>query len=105
MSLHHRGARPAVASSRPERSLPMSMVITETCINCGNCEPPCPNQAISAGDNIYRISQDRCTECMCVSDNPQWVGASPIGDCIPVDPAHAEPQEILLARYQQLHPN
>jgi ferredoxin len=105
MCLHHRAATFAVALSRPERSLPMSMVITETCINCGNCEPICPNQAISAGDIIYLVAQERCTECVGAFDKPQCVESCPIGDCITVDPAHTEPQEVLHARYQQLHPN
>jgi len=105
MCLHHRAATFAVALSRPERSLPMSMVITETCINCGNCEPICPNQAISAGDIVYLVAQERCTECVGAFDKPQCVESCPIGDCITVDPAHTEPQEVLLARYQQLHPN
>jgi ferredoxin len=105
MCLHHRAATFAVALSRPERSLPMSMVITETCINCGNCEPICPNQAISAGDIVYLVAQERCTECVGAFDKPQCVESCPIGDCITVDPAHTEPQEVLHARYQQLHPN
>ena len=83
----------------------MSMVINETCINCGNCEPVCPNKAITAGDTIYLIAQDHCTECVGAFDKPQCVESCPIGDCITIDPAHTESQEILLARYHQLHPN
>ncbi len=33
----------------------MATVITEECINCGACEPECPNGAISQGDDIYVI--------------------------------------------------
>jgi ferredoxin len=83
----------------------MSMVITETCINCGNCEPPCPNDAISAGDNLYVVASERCTECVGAFDTPQCVEACPISDCITVDPAHTESPETLRARYSQLHPN
>ena len=53
MPLHQYAGNRDMAVFRPERSHPMSMVITETCINCGNCEPVCPNKAISAGDTIY----------------------------------------------------
>jgi ferredoxin len=81
----------------------MAMVITETCINCGNCEPTCPNQAISAGDNIYLINRERCTECVGAFDSPQCVDACPVSDCIIVDPAFTEPREVLQARYQSLH--
>jgi len=81
----------------------MAMVITETCINCGNCEPTCPNQAIAARDNLYVIHHERCTECAGAFDSPQCVDACPVSDCILVDPAHTEPREVLMARYQTLH--
>jgi NAD-dependent dihydropyrimidine dehydrogenase PreA subunit len=31
----------------------MATYITDDCINCGACEPECPNEAISEGDEIY----------------------------------------------------
>ena len=31
----------------------MAMTIQDTCINCGSCEPECPNQAITAGDPTF----------------------------------------------------
>jgi ferredoxin len=31
----------------------MSLMITDECINCDVCEPECPNNAISQGDEIY----------------------------------------------------
>jgi ferredoxin len=83
----------------------MAMVIRDDCINCGNCEPACPNQAIAAGENIYLVAADRCTECVGAFDKPQCVEVCPIEGCIAVDPERTEPQEILLARYQALHPN
>ncbi len=83
----------------------MSMVIHEDCINCGSCEPACPNDAISAGESIYLVDSEHCTECVGAFDNPQCVDACPIQDCIRVDPERAESKETLLARYQQLHPN
>jgi ferredoxin len=42
----------------------MAYKITEECINCGACEPECPNQSISAGDTIYIIDSNKCTECV-----------------------------------------
>ncbi len=30
----------------------MATMITEECINCGACEPECPNEAISEGDDL-----------------------------------------------------
>ena len=35
----------------------MSLTITDECINCGACEPECPNEAIYEGDEIYEIDQ------------------------------------------------
>jgi ferredoxin len=105
MVLHHYDSRRGWQSHFPERSSFMSMVIHEDCINCGNCEPSCPNQAIAAGDSIYRIDSERCTECVGAYDQPQCIDVCPIEGCIAVDPAHTEPEEVLRARYQQLHPN
>jgi hypothetical protein len=34
----------------------------ETCVNFGNREPVCPNQAISARDIVYLIAQERCSK-------------------------------------------
>ena len=40
----------------------MATTITDECINCGACEPECPNEAISEGDDIYIIDAALCTE-------------------------------------------
>ena len=34
----------------------MAIKITEECINCGACEPECPNNAIYAGGAEWRLS-------------------------------------------------
>ena len=44
----------------------MSLLITEDCVNCGVCEPECPNEAISEGDDIFVIDWEHCTSV--------WVG-------------------------------
>ncbi len=33
----------------------MALLITDECINCDVCEPECPNEAITPGDEIYEI--------------------------------------------------
>jgi len=33
----------------------MALLINEECINCGACEPECPVEAITAGEEIYEI--------------------------------------------------
>ena len=42
----------------------MALYITDECINCDVCEPECPNEAISPGDEIYVIDPNLCTECV-----------------------------------------
>lgn len=83
----------------------MAMVIREDCINCGSCEPACPNTAISAGESLYLIDRERCTECVGAFDHPQCVDACPIEGCISADTVNPETKETLLGRYQHLHPN
>ncbi len=79
----------------------MALWITDECINCDVCEPECPNQAIHMGAEIYEIDARRCTECVGHFDEPQCVQVCPV-ECIPVNPAHVETAEQLLAKYQRL---
>ena len=51
----------------------MAMTIQDTCINCGSCEPECPNQAITAGDPTFVVDGARCTECVGAFDAPKCV--------------------------------
>ena len=59
----------------------MATYITEECINCGACEPECPNEAISEGDDIYVIDPNLCTECVGHFEEPQCRRVCPV-DCI-----------------------
>ncbi|MGH8502698.1 MAG: YfhL family 4Fe-4S dicluster ferredoxin [Gammaproteobacteria bacterium] len=79
----------------------MALIITDECINCDVCEPECPNNAISAGEEIYVITPARCTECVGHFDQPQCQQVCPV-DCIHVDPAHRESRDELLLKYQGL---
>jgi ferredoxin len=81
----------------------MAMIITTDCISCGACEPDCPNTAISAGDSIYLIDPDKCTECVGAFDTPKCVELCPVENCIIIDPDHTESREDLEAKYQRLH--
>jgi ferredoxin len=49
----------------------MALMITDECINCDVCEPECPNDAISQGEEIYVIDPAKCTECVGHFDEPQ----------------------------------
>ena len=79
----------------------MSLIITDECINCDVCEPECPNDAISMGDEIYEIDPDLCTECVGHFDEPQCVEVCPV-DCIPKDPNRVEDQDTLMKKYEHL---
>ncbi len=81
----------------------MAMLINEECVNCGACEPECPNEAISEGDSIYVIAVEKCTECVGAHDKPKCVEACPVDGCIVIDPAHKETKEQLQAKYEKLH--
>ncbi len=79
----------------------MALKITEECINCDVCEPECPNDAISQGEDIYVIDPHRCTECVGHYSEPQCVKVCPV-DCIPLDPNFVESKEQLHAKYLKL---
>lgn len=79
----------------------MAYTITEECINCGACEPECPNQAIKAGDDIYVIDPEKCTECVGYYDEPQCASVCPVDCCVP-DPDHEETKEELEAKFKRL---
>lgn len=82
----------------------MALLINEECINCGACEPECPNEAISEGTDIYVIDPDKCTECVGFFDDPQCIAVCPV-DCIVLDPDYQETKEELMAKKQRLHPD
>ena len=79
----------------------MSLFITDECINCDVCEPECPNNAITQGEEIYEISPDLCTECVGHFDEPQCVEVCPV-DCIPEDPDNVETKDKLQGKYDGL---
>jgi len=80
----------------------MAFVITEECINCGACEPECPNQAITAGEERYIIDHDKCTECVGHFEESQCAAVCPV-DCCVVDADHKETKDELMAKFHKLH--
>ncbi len=96
----------------------MATTITSECINCGACEPECPNTAIYAGgvpwelngatspaiaQDIYYIVPSKCTECVGFYDHEACAAVCPVDCCVP-DPANLETESVLLARARELHP-
>ena len=82
----------------------MSTTITEECINCGACEPECPNEAISEGTDIYVIDPGLCTECVGFHDYEACQAVCPVECCVP-DPNNREEELTLLTRAAKLHPD
>ncbi|HOP51100.1 MAG TPA: 4Fe-4S dicluster domain-containing protein [Ignavibacteriales bacterium] len=105
----------------------MAIMITEECINCGACEPECPNNAIYPGstdwslggktygegetsprgyngfyqsDRFY-IVPDKCTECKGHHDEPQCASVCPVDCCVP-NPDIVETEEQLLEKNKWL---
>tara|TARA_R110001583_G_scaffold26707_2_gene96057 strand:+ start:9813 stop:10070 length:258 start_codon:yes stop_codon:yes gene_type:complete len=79
----------------------MALIIDDSCINCDMCEPECPNEAITMGEEVYEIDPGLCTECVGHYDKPTCVSVCPI-DCIDADPEHKESQDELLIKYARL---
>ena len=97
----------------------MATVITEECINCGACEPECPNTAIYAGgvqyelngatidalsNDFYYIVPEKCTECVGHFEKEQCAAVCPVDCCVP-DPNHPETEEVLFERAKKIHPD
>jgi ferredoxin len=97
----------------------MATVITEECINCGACEPECPNTAIYQGGveydwqgkkhpaiagEIFYIVPEKCTECVGFFDQEACAAVCPVDCCVP-DPARPETEAALLERAKEIHPD
>jgi ferredoxin len=105
----------------------MSYIITSECINCGACEPECPNNAIYEGGanwelagntygesdaapsgatgfwsaEFFYVVPDKCTECKGFHEKPQCVEVCPVDCCLP-DPNHSEDEAALLSKKEYL---
>jgi NAD-dependent dihydropyrimidine dehydrogenase PreA subunit len=81
----------------------MATMITNDCINCGACEPECPNNAISQGEPVYVIDPKLCTECVGFHDYEACAAVCPVDVCV-TDPNNIESEEVLIARAREIHP-
>jgi ferredoxin/uncharacterized Zn finger protein (UPF0148 family) len=97
----------------------MATIITSECINCGACEPECPNASIYQGGaewelngakhepiaaDIFYIVPEKCTECVGFHDKEACAVVCPVDCCIP-DPDRPESEAVLLERAKSLHPD
>ncbi|TDP55983.1 4Fe-4S binding protein [Aminicella lysinilytica] len=46
----------------------MAYKITDACIKCGACEPECPTEAITEGEDAYVIDAEKCIDCGSCAD-------------------------------------
>ncbi len=82
----------------------MTTMMTEECINCVVCEPECPNEAISEGEETFVINPGLCTECVGFHGKEQCAEVCPVDCCVP-DPNNLETEELLFERAKQIHPD
>ena len=82
----------------------MATMITEECINCGVCEPECPNEAISEGEETFQIDPLLCTECVGFFGAEQCAEVCPV-DCCVGDPNNVEDEAVLFVRAKEIHPD
>lgn len=82
----------------------MATTITDECINCGVCEPECPNGAISEGEDYYVIDAELCTECVGFHGEEACQEVCPVDCCIP-DEDNKESEEELLTKAVKIHPD
>ncbi len=82
----------------------MATTITDECINCGVCEPECPNGAITEGEDYYVIDPDLCTECVGFHGEEACQEVCPVDCCIP-DEENVETEEVLLEKASKIHPD
>ncbi len=59
----------------------MAHRITDTCTYCGACEPECPVNAISAGNDTDVVDESVCIDCIGWHNEAACVEACPV-DCI-----------------------
>jgi len=79
----------------------MALMINDACVNCAVCEPECPNGAISAGDSIFVIDPDKCTECVGYFAESQCLDVCPV-ECIVPNPQRPETRGQLQRKFEQL---
>ncbi len=82
----------------------MATMITEECINCGVCEPECPNEAISEGEETFVIDPKLCSECVGFHETEQCAEVCPVDCCVP-DPNNPEVEDGLCERAKGIHPD
>src|SRR3989442_7596715 len=96
----------------------MATVIPSECINCGACEPECPNTAIYQGGvewqapdramhvaifhDIFYIVPEKSSQCVRLYDQEACAKVCPVDYCVS-DPERSQLDAALLERGLRLH--
>ena len=88
----------------------MAIIITDECINCGACEPECPNTAIYEGADDWRYSDGTDLKGDLIlpsgkaanAEEPQCAAVCPVDCCVP-DDQYVETEEQLLSKQRFMH--
>jgi ferredoxin len=81
----------------------MAIKITEECINCGACEPECPNNAIYEGGVEWAVSDGTTVKGMfTLMDGTQVDADCPVDCCVP-DEMYVETVDQLMAKKDKMH--
>ena len=84
---------------------PVSLLITDDCINCGACEECCPTAAISEDveHSLRIIDSKRCVECVGFYNRTMCQVECPVECCLP-NLDYQETEEQLLEKAKGLFP-
>ena len=103
----------------------MAIMITDECINCGACEPECPNNAIYEGGAEWKFADGTTLKGLIqtldgdevqadhafepvnmdvyyIAHEPQCAAVCPV-DCCVDDPDYRESEDELLAKKNFMH--
>jgi ferredoxin len=98
----------------------MAIMITDECINCGACEPECPNNAIYEGGAEWKYSDgtglrgiftplgqpaeiDADSNQSPVSMDVYYIVSDKCTECCVDDPNHRETEDQLKAKKEFMH--
>ena len=73
-------ANPECLKKKPQMGF-----IKSLCQQCGKCLDACPNNAIRAGEDVYRIDHSRCESCGKCSDHCTYGALVRYGDLMTVE--------------------
>ena len=71
----------------------MAIIITDECINCGACEPECPNTAIYEGGAEWKYSDGTSLTGMITTLNGDDLQADDIQEPIDMDVYYISPEK------------